>query len=198
MDMKKWGLLAFSAVLALVAVDALAQVRVRGYTRKDGTYVAPHYRSAPNSTKYDNYSTQGNYNPYTGKKGTVDPDGTYTYPSTTYVPLQPYSSPPVYVDDYARPGSASNATQIAPASASSWRQQDRPQSRAIQPSSDRLSTLLALREEVDKEIEKEIASLREISTRGRYVWKCTGGYGEATYISYPRSGCEQITVYSGE
>jgi hypothetical protein len=42
--------------------------------------------------------------------------------------------------------------------------------------------LLALREEVDKEIEKEIASLREISTRGRYVWKCTGGYGEATYI----------------
>lgn len=43
---------------------------VNGYTRKDGTYVAPHYRSNPNSTQRDNYSTYGNTNPYTGKTGT--------------------------------------------------------------------------------------------------------------------------------
>ena len=46
-----------------------AATRVRGYTTKRGTYVAPHYRSNSNSRKYDNYSSRGNYNPYTGKKG---------------------------------------------------------------------------------------------------------------------------------
>ncbi len=47
---------------------------VRGYTRSDGTYVAPHYRSNPNSTQADNWSTIGNVNPYTGKKGTKAQD----------------------------------------------------------------------------------------------------------------------------
>jgi len=31
-------------------------VKVRGYTRKDGTYVAPHTRSRPNALKWDNKS----------------------------------------------------------------------------------------------------------------------------------------------
>lgn len=48
-------------------------VDVRGYTRKDGTYVQPHKRSSPNSTTYDNWSTRGNINPYTGKMGTKNP-----------------------------------------------------------------------------------------------------------------------------
>lgn len=43
---------------------------VRGYYRKNGTYVQPYYRSNSNSLKSDNYSSWGNYNPYTGKKGT--------------------------------------------------------------------------------------------------------------------------------
>lgn len=30
-------------------------VRVKGYYRKDGTYVRPHIRSSPNSYKSDNY-----------------------------------------------------------------------------------------------------------------------------------------------
>ena len=46
---------------------------VNGYYKKNGTYIQGHYRSNPNSSKYDNYSTKGNYNPYTGKKGTKDP-----------------------------------------------------------------------------------------------------------------------------
>lgn len=42
-----------------------------------------HYRSSPNSTKSDNYSTKGNYNPYTGKPGTkTDNSSNYNYPST--------------------------------------------------------------------------------------------------------------------
>lgn len=48
-------------------------VRVSGYVKKDGTYVAPHYRSAPNRSTLDNYSTRGNYNPYTGQAGKKDP-----------------------------------------------------------------------------------------------------------------------------
>ena len=46
-----------------------ASTRVSGYTTKRGTYVQPYYRSSSNSVKYDNYSSKGNYNPYTGKKG---------------------------------------------------------------------------------------------------------------------------------
>jgi hypothetical protein len=30
-------------------------VNVRGYTRRDGTYVAPHVRSSPDSTRTNNY-----------------------------------------------------------------------------------------------------------------------------------------------
>ena len=44
-----------------------------GYMRKDGTYVQPHFKSSKNSTTLDNYSTKGNTNPYTGKKGTKKP-----------------------------------------------------------------------------------------------------------------------------
>ena len=61
-----------SGVLGLCSA-ARADEYVNGYTRKDGTYVQPHYQTNPNSTKLDNYSTQGNVNPYTGRAGTVDP-----------------------------------------------------------------------------------------------------------------------------
>ncbi|MGF6412374.1 hypothetical protein OKW37_004044 [Paraburkholderia sp. MM5482-R2] len=46
---------------------------VSGYTRSNGTYVAGHHQTNPNGTKYDNWSSKGNVNPYTGKEGTVDP-----------------------------------------------------------------------------------------------------------------------------
>lgn len=44
-----------------------------GYMRKDGTYVQPHYQTAPDNTRLNNYSTQGNVNPYTGQAGNVNP-----------------------------------------------------------------------------------------------------------------------------
>ena len=53
-----------------IGSTAEAAVRVRGYYKPStGIYVQPYYRSSPNSTRLDNYSTKGNYNPYTGKKG---------------------------------------------------------------------------------------------------------------------------------
>lgn len=89
--MKRLILAAIAGSL-LVPSIASAQVYVKGYTKSDGTYVAPHYRSSPNSTKLDNYSTKGNVNPYTGKVGTQSP-----YPSTssTYQPYKPYTPAPV-------------------------------------------------------------------------------------------------------
>lgn len=65
--------------LLLFLTNSFAQVnskhiRVNGYYRKDGTYVEPYYRTAPNSTNQDNFSTQGNINPYTGKEGWIPSD----------------------------------------------------------------------------------------------------------------------------
>ena len=42
---------------------------VRGYSRSDGTVVPSHVRTMPNSTNWDNYSTSGNSNPFTGSTG---------------------------------------------------------------------------------------------------------------------------------
>ena len=42
---------------------------IHGYTKKDGTHVAPSHATNPNSTRRDNYTHKGNTNPYTGKEG---------------------------------------------------------------------------------------------------------------------------------
>lgn len=42
---------------------------VRGYTRRDGTYVAPHRRSARDGIRSNNWTYPGNINPYTGRVG---------------------------------------------------------------------------------------------------------------------------------
>ena len=63
-----------TALLSLgMTTNAAAADKVRGYVRKDGTYVAPYTRSTRDSTPYNNYSTKGNSNPYTGKKGYKTP-----------------------------------------------------------------------------------------------------------------------------
>ena len=61
------------AIMALLAGAAGAQVHVRPHITKDGAFVQGYERTAPNNTKMDNYSNQGNTNPYTGQQGTVNP-----------------------------------------------------------------------------------------------------------------------------
>jgi len=57
-------------VLAMCApATAGADQWVNGHIRRDGTYVQGYHRSSPNRNRYDNYSSQGNTNPYTGKRG---------------------------------------------------------------------------------------------------------------------------------
>jgi hypothetical protein len=78
---------------ALVVVSAFADEYVQGYVRRDGTYVQPHFRSAPDSNPFNNYSTQGNTNPYTGQTGTVNP---YQQPQPVYQMPQPYQGQSSY------------------------------------------------------------------------------------------------------
>ncbi|WP_418990163.1 hypothetical protein [Alistipes sp.] len=63
--------------MMLIPVLTCAQEYVKGYYRKDGTYVQGHYRSKKNDTNHDNYATKQNKNPYTGKKGTIPKDYSY-------------------------------------------------------------------------------------------------------------------------
>jgi hypothetical protein len=44
---------------------------VKGHINKSGVYIPPHRQTNPNSTQRDNYGAKGNYNPNTGKMGTV-------------------------------------------------------------------------------------------------------------------------------
>ena len=50
-------------------MKAYADVYVKGHYRSNGTYVDPYYRTSPNNSTYDNWSSYGNTNPYTGQKG---------------------------------------------------------------------------------------------------------------------------------
>lgn len=59
-------------VLGLVGFvsSAKADNWVKGYYKPStGSYVMPYYRTSSNKSKFDNYSTNGNYNFYTGKYG---------------------------------------------------------------------------------------------------------------------------------
>ena len=62
--MKKLLILAAMLVLLPIVSDA---ADVRGHFRRDGTYVAPHQRSNPDNSPYNNYNFPGNYNPNKGQ-----------------------------------------------------------------------------------------------------------------------------------
>ena len=69
----------FALVLSVGLLTVSTSVEARTvyvksyYKPSTGTYVSPSYRTSPNSSKLDNYSTKGNYNPYSGKSGTANP-----------------------------------------------------------------------------------------------------------------------------
>lgn len=108
----------FSFAFLLLSIFGFSQtnpnhVRVSGYYRSNGTYVQPYFRTAPNSTNRDNFSTRGNVNPYTGKPGWIEPDNkyntfyynTYSYtppkdpPSTNTTPPQLIYRDRTYIED---------------------------------------------------------------------------------------------------
>ena len=82
--------LSFSAIFSDVSVAS--DTYVRGYTRSDGTVVQPYYRTAPDNTTNNNYSTYPNINPYTGREGTIAPN-----------PYQPLYTPAPVAPLYGTP-----------------------------------------------------------------------------------------------
>jgi hypothetical protein len=71
-----------AAMISLASTDAVARSSGKsvggshyasGHVTKKGKYVQRHMQSNPNGSKFDNYATKGNVNPYTGKPGTKNP-----------------------------------------------------------------------------------------------------------------------------
>lgn len=81
----------------LLFSTSYASVRVKGYFKKNGTYVSPYYRSNPDGIKSNNWSYPGNTNPYTGKVA----------PGTPPVYVAPNNNTP----DYDIGGSQNNTTE---------------------------------------------------------------------------------------
>ncbi len=68
--------------LSLAQRKSSSDVYVNAYTRSNGTYVQPHYRTARNLA-IPNFSDKGMVNPYNGKIGTVIPKNTVVNNSAT-------------------------------------------------------------------------------------------------------------------
>lgn len=78
--------IAVIAVLACMSGSAMAD-QVRGYTRQDGTYVAPYQRSAPDSQRWNNYGSQTNGG---SQRDEFSNPPAYNQPRSSY---QPYAQP---------------------------------------------------------------------------------------------------------
>lgn len=72
--MKKFLLSLLSVIAISTMVSAQSYRYQNGYYRTNGTYVSGHYKSNSNNTNWDNYSTRGNRNPFTGNNGSVARD----------------------------------------------------------------------------------------------------------------------------
>ena len=70
------SLLAIFMFLFVTGSELFAQktIWVKGYYRDNGTYVQGYYKTAPDGNPYNNFSYPGNYNPYTGKTATGNPE----------------------------------------------------------------------------------------------------------------------------
>lgn len=84
------SLIVLSVLFFTQAVAIAGDVRVRGYTRQDGTYVAPHTRSAPNAYGWDNKS-------YTPSQPAYNES--YYQPTRNYSPTYYQPSPTRYNDN---------------------------------------------------------------------------------------------------
>ena len=68
---KVFTLIAIISLFSFAISAEAKTVKVSSYYKPSThTYVQSYYKTSPNHTKLDNYSTKGNYNPYTGKVGT--------------------------------------------------------------------------------------------------------------------------------
>lgn len=67
--------LLFIVFIALLISAPIAQAKYqRGYYKPSTrSFVSGHYKTRSDGIRSNNYSTKGNFNPYTGKKGYASP-----------------------------------------------------------------------------------------------------------------------------
>lgn len=58
-----------AAALIFSPIPASAQVYVQGHVNNDGSYTPGHWRSSPDSSTANNWSSRPNVNPHTGQQG---------------------------------------------------------------------------------------------------------------------------------
>ena len=61
-------------IISSAQTNSRTRYQMGYYKPSKGTYVKPHYKTKSNKTNRDNYSTKGNINFYTGKKGSIAKD----------------------------------------------------------------------------------------------------------------------------
>lgn len=91
---KTMTILAVLVIICVTNFAANADVYVRGYSRGNGTYVQPHYRSNPDGNLNNNWSTYPNVNPHTGRMGTrhlsnINGIGDSSFPKPSTMPYLP-------------------------------------------------------------------------------------------------------------
>ena len=85
------ALLLTAGLLTVVGPTSVsADCYVSGYYTSRGTWVNGYYRTCADNNMWNNYSTKGNYNPYTGRKGYIDPYESYRSSGDSY--RSPYNS----------------------------------------------------------------------------------------------------------
>lgn len=75
--------LLLASILLVAGVTEAAAQRpeyVPPQVRRDGTFSDGHFRTSPNGTRLDNYSTRGNTNPFTGERGSRPAYPSYSPP----------------------------------------------------------------------------------------------------------------------
>ena len=72
--MKLFEALGFAIIIMGAPSPVFAEdTYIDGYIRDDGGYVQPHFRSQADDYSDNNFSAEGNTNPYTGDRGNVSP-----------------------------------------------------------------------------------------------------------------------------
>lgn len=163
--------LAVLLVFSMQIDTADAYVNVRGYTKSNGTYVAPHVRSNPNGLKYDNYSykpSQGLYNATYGTKGAAWDTPTYITDPDYYIGKALYQS-----------GSASSAYSM-------------PTTSSVTPTSSYSYTPVSLPSLYSSTSTLSSGSAPAHAYGTSAIWYCDTGFRTTYDSNWQKIGCEKI------
>ncbi len=154
-----------------------AYVSVRGYYKKNGTYVAPHVRSDPNGLKYDNYSykpSQGLYNTTYGTRGS-------TWNTPTYV-----------TDPYYYVGQSIYKTGLTNTYTSTYIPTYTPTKTGSYYTATYTPSVYENFNTVTEKVYTEPVVVPANARKFGDTWYCNGGYKTLYDSSLKKTGCEKI------